>query len=514
MLWRSLRVGPLLGGQVRVGFDRAPVALRWFEAAPAELPATPWPPEPHPNLARLLRVERSGGGAVAVSELALGPTLEMLGPSAQNPAVVAGLCSQLLAGLEALHRAGRAHGRLHPGNLVLDVQRGVLRVQDLCAAAFEGVPRAGDPRTLFTRPGQAAAGPTPEGDVYSVGRIAEALLRGGPPRLHFAPLGGVEGPGLARLCEWIARCQSLDPAVAFAGAEAAREALRGLGAEGEQTFAHVRAGRWLLARRRAERALAAWGTKGGREIEGPAAFTDVIASQRAAHAWRQLGMAAGGALLLSGGLALRTPGASPAVAVSATASAQIQRLREALLAASKGPRDRAGDPLQAALLDPAAPAVLAVLSAADAGPTGLPEDLGEPLRDLGTAFGQFGKEAKPCQARLEGDAAAALAAVQPGAAPSMRHAVALLATERLAARPDEADAESETRGALAIADSPMLDRAVDRVAGDGQLARCVQTLGEDAAKVDEALGRCREALDVGSEPGSDRLTSPSGGSVR
>ncbi|HUB09919.1 MAG TPA: hypothetical protein VMB50_23145 [Myxococcales bacterium] len=501
MIWRGLSVGPVLARDVRVGLERTtrvPVALRWFAAAPpASLPPLPWPPEPQVNVARLLRVEPSGGGVVLVSELALGPSLDLLLASPQPASVVAGLCLQMLAGLEALHAAGRAHGRLHPGNLVLDLRAGCLRIQDVYASAVEGVPRSGDARTLFVPPGRAGE-PSAASDVYSVGRVAEALLRGGAPLLHWAPLPDARDPATVRLGSWISRCQSLDPREAFSGAAEARKALRELGAEGEQTLAHVRPGSWILARRRAERALGAWARRADRDAAGPADFADVVSSLRATAVWRRLGAAACGALLLSGALAARPESEVVPAAASAASRAELEALRAALLGAETDAGTPVADPLDAVALDAAAPALLAAAASlpGDAGAAAtLPAEVAGPLRDVRLAVDALRAAELPCRRLLEDRAEAALAVGRPTSSVPLRLAVQRLAAQRLTDS-DTPDAEAATRAALGLEDSPMLERAVDRVAGDPGVAKCIAALAQPAAQVREALAHSREALEL------------------
>ena len=310
MRWRGIEVGPRLSprgaGEIFVGFDSersCPVALRYFPVAHGpSVPSVPaWPIEPSPNLARTLRILPTGHGAVVESELALGPALELLLRAGAQPAgVAAGLARQALTGLEALHLAGRAHGRIHPRNLILDVDQGCLRIVDLEAAAFEGVPRGLDPSKAYASPIEAS--PSVRGDLYAVGRVAEALLRGQAPLGAWRPLEAPPAPDggrFQRFAAWVERCQSLDPSRGFADAAEALAALRGMGIEGEQTVAQVRGGAWVLARRRALRSIVRWRAGGGPGRAGPAEFAEIVSSLRAAALWRRLGFVAVGAVLAS-----------------------------------------------------------------------------------------------------------------------------------------------------------------------------------------------------------------------
>ncbi len=328
MRYREFELGPALAGArgaVFLGHDESrglPVALRRFERgdpplAPEALPPLPFPGTPQRNLARTLAIHVHDGEVVVVSELALGPTLDALvAGRGQPPAVVAGLVAKALEGLVALHREGRAHGRLHPGNLILDVDQGCLRLVDLCAVLFRGVPSGRDPRKGYARPGLEV--PSPQGDVYAVGRIAEALLRGGEPLGAWSPIGafGDADRPRARLGEWIERCQSLDPGEGFSDAAAALDAIRLLGEGAQQAVAQVRAGSWALARRRALRAIA-------RSREGlPGArpsvqlLSQALSSQRATFLWQRVAFGACAAVALSGWLA-RRPRAAEAGAEAA-----------------------------------------------------------------------------------------------------------------------------------------------------------------------------------------------------
>ncbi|MHB1844855.1 MAG: protein kinase family protein [Deltaproteobacteria bacterium] len=308
MRYRDLEVGPSLSGRlgdVFLGYDPAqglPLALRRFSLArlPEALPVLPLPAAPSRHLARALALHSGPGEVVSVSELALGPTLDsLLASGPQPPSVVAGLAAQALEGLVALHAAGLAHGRIHPGNLVLDVDQGCLRIVDLCAGLLLGLPRGRDGRKIYARPGLEA--PTPEGDVYAVGRVAEALLRGGDPLGAWSPLGLAaarrprSGAGQSdRFEAWVGRCQALGPADRFADAAAALAALQALGEGSQQAVAQVRAGRWAGARRRALRALARFRAAAPSAPPGVEALSQAVSSLRAAGLWR--GVAFGAAM--------------------------------------------------------------------------------------------------------------------------------------------------------------------------------------------------------------------------
>ncbi len=596
MRWRGLEVGPVLcsgkGGEIRVGLEAGavPVALRWFPASHAGdlgLPSLPFPPQPAPNVSRVLRVERSGAGVVVASELALGPTIELLLSTPQPPPVVAGVSAQLLAALEALHAQGRAHGRVHPGNLVLDVHAATIRLVDVCATSIEGVAAGDDPRKAYRPPGALGRPPTAADDVYGAGRVAEALLRGGPPLGGWDVLAVPETeapvrPGAVALVRWIHRCQGLGPEASFATASEALAALRALGEPSDRGVAHVRLGPWVTARRRAERTLARWRVAPRREAEAPAEYPELLSSLRAAALWKRLGFAAAGAALVSalvassphvegpaaraswpedgcveaarpavlgqtapapaGGVVLELlapagtpvavdgcplsfpaggslrlavspgthelrakPGASTvargvtpglpwklaglrAAPASSEAAKHVQEALVALPSRSAPPRNDPGDPWRAGLLDPLAAGALTLAQTSAAAPgtrAALPDSLALVLDGLRAAGDRVAHAERPCTDQLRKKVAEVLAVRQPQAGDAVREAVAALAAARLEDGEGRAEvgAERAIRRETAVPESPMLAAAVDDVAADDALRRCVETLNAPAEDV-------------------------------
>ncbi len=187
--WRHFELGARFrklagGGEERVGLDRLsgmPVTLRLYPHPPAgaSLPQAVAGPAPH--LAQPVELDSEEGEAIVARELAFGPSLEdlmRLGP--QPGLVVSALLRQLLEGLAQLHQTGRTHLRLSPDAVRFDLLVGVLKITDLEQALFETAP----PEELIPRylePEVRSAAGRPGNDIYSVGRIGEALLRGGAP---------------------------------------------------------------------------------------------------------------------------------------------------------------------------------------------------------------------------------------------------------------------------------------------------------------------------------------------
>jgi hypothetical protein len=152
------------------------------------------------------------------------------------------------------------------------------------------------------------------------------------------------------------------------------------------------------------------------------------------------------------------------------------------------------DPMELAFLSPT---VAAVLAADPAGPSAsgaraaLPDDLALELDALRAASSRFRSAAAPCRERLDAVATTALAVRQPGARATVREAVDVLAALRIGG--EGGRSEVDVRSQLGIDESPMLDAAVDQVASDEELKRCVAPLGGAAAGLLELAERCLAA---------------------
>jgi eukaryotic-like serine/threonine-protein kinase len=121
----------------------------------------------HPNVARLLAVERGGQGGVVVGELVEGGSLAgMLAARGPLPAAQAArLGATVCAALAAAHARGIVHGHLTPANVLLAVD-GQVKLTDF------GVARAAQP---------LAGAPDPGADLRALGRLLAAMLSGQPP---------------------------------------------------------------------------------------------------------------------------------------------------------------------------------------------------------------------------------------------------------------------------------------------------------------------------------------------
>jgi hypothetical protein len=104
-----------------------------------------------------------------------------------TPRQLAVIGADALAGLDALHRAGLAHGRLHPGNILL-CPEGRVRVTDAgLSAGAEGGSRAGEVPTLDSAARAA--------DIEAVATALRGALAA--PRHHPAASGALAAAALA-----------------------------------------------------------------------------------------------------------------------------------------------------------------------------------------------------------------------------------------------------------------------------------------------------------------------------
>ena len=189
----------------------------------------------HPHLATLLGLERAPDGrSYLVLEYVPGNDLAELLPSLGPEQRLAILCD-VLAGLEALHRHGLAHGDLKPGNVIVRPDGRAVLIDpafvDSHSAAL-GTLQYLAPERLLSAP------PSPAADLFAFGCVAYETATGLPLReqqdsvgLVRAALAGVDARTIEsriedpRLRDVVLRCLESDPSLRLGSARLALDRL-------------------------------------------------------------------------------------------------------------------------------------------------------------------------------------------------------------------------------------------------------------------------------------------------
>lgn len=168
-----------------VGADADPAAVERFDLEARTLAALQ-----HPNIVTIFDSGTRSGTAFIVMELLPGPTLAQLiaerGPLPEAEAVP--LAAQVVAGLDAAHRAGIIHRDIKPANLMFS-SAGTLKILDFGIARLSQTTNAGLTATnavigsaSYLSPEQAAGAPVDErSDLYSLGCVLVTMIAGRPP---------------------------------------------------------------------------------------------------------------------------------------------------------------------------------------------------------------------------------------------------------------------------------------------------------------------------------------------
>jgi serine/threonine-protein kinase len=143
----------------------------------------------HPNLASLVDIHQEGDKVFLVYEEARGMSLKerfkFLAPFTPSVAVDAAIA--IGEALSAIHKAGIAHGDLHPGNVLVTPEAHIKVLNAGIFIPFQDYIKKGDFASLMPRAPYAApeiAGgspPSPQTDIYSLGAILFEALTGSPP---------------------------------------------------------------------------------------------------------------------------------------------------------------------------------------------------------------------------------------------------------------------------------------------------------------------------------------------
>lgn len=196
-----------------------------------------------PTLVAVFDVIDTPDECAATLELVEGETLASRRAAAGRlpwQEVVARLVDVLQA-LTVLHRAGRVHGGVKPGN-VFALAKGGTRLADPRALPL---PRAEEFDALPSPEQRRRIGVDPRSDLYSVGALGWLLLTGEAPEADptTAQLQRLEPSVPNKLAERLVQLLAADPNARPANATAARDALAGLLPSGRPMAAERDAGR-------------------------------------------------------------------------------------------------------------------------------------------------------------------------------------------------------------------------------------------------------------------------------
>jgi TonB family protein len=134
----------------------------------------------HPHLARILETGRAQVGSAnvlyVVTEYAEEDLAQILPDRALTPEEVREMLPFIIDALQHLHAQGLVHARLKPSNILAVNDQLKLSTDGVCAKGERGVP--GEQSTAYDPPELAPEGPSPAGDVWSLGMtIVEVLTR-------------------------------------------------------------------------------------------------------------------------------------------------------------------------------------------------------------------------------------------------------------------------------------------------------------------------------------------------
>ncbi|MCB9632156.1 MAG: protein kinase [Sandaracinus sp.] len=198
----------------------------------------------HPSVVRVHSLGAHEGAHFVVTELVRGDALEQhLSRGTRVPLpTVAHVLDQILAGLDAIHGVGLAHGDLKPGNVIVDADWNVKLVDFGLARELRSETRSMAMTPAYCPPERLRTGGVTvdaASDLYSFGVLAFELLAGRLPFLHESvpemlqahlkavpPALGSLDPALAPYEALVGACLAKAPEERPASAERARAMLR------------------------------------------------------------------------------------------------------------------------------------------------------------------------------------------------------------------------------------------------------------------------------------------------
>ena len=211
-------------------------------------------PIAHPDIVALLDAGESPAGPWLALELAHGCELTRYTrpPRLLPDAVVCSIGERIARALAQAHAHGVVHRDLKPGNVLIDLPSGRLKLADFGIAGLADASRTrtgvvlGTP--LYMAPEQLAGAPADaRADLYALGVVLFELLSGARPHEHdslgelLRRVASAPAPDLRRLrpsidpalAEIVGRCLHKQPGARPGGAEAVADALARIGRGGE-----------------------------------------------------------------------------------------------------------------------------------------------------------------------------------------------------------------------------------------------------------------------------------------
>ncbi|HTR50297.1 MAG TPA: serine/threonine-protein kinase [Kofleriaceae bacterium] len=177
--------------------ERVAIKLAHSEHIAAELIATHMARElragratNHPNVVTVLDGGCEAGRSYVVMELASGRSLGTLAAEGLSIRRVGAIVDQILAGLDAIHRAGYLHGDVKTDNILVTREQDgseLAKIIDLGLACEQGSARVDDEHVISGTPQYLApeialgGAKTVASELYAVGVILYELLTGTPP---------------------------------------------------------------------------------------------------------------------------------------------------------------------------------------------------------------------------------------------------------------------------------------------------------------------------------------------
>jgi len=150
----------------------------------------------HPNIARVFDFSATNDTCFIVMELLQGESLdrilERIAPRRLPTSRALAIVREIGVALAHAHDRGVIHGNLHAGNITI-MRNGELRVADFGQAKGWQAPRAAS-----TPAPDSTQGPQPADDLYNLARIAHELLCGCNPEYAAINLGRKERPAYAK----------------------------------------------------------------------------------------------------------------------------------------------------------------------------------------------------------------------------------------------------------------------------------------------------------------------------